>query len=77
MTRPSARAQPPLAACECTTCGTLGCARCHDHKFDPITQADYYRLQAFFANTGADDRIVLRAAGGAEPMKLTSTFMQK
>jgi hypothetical protein len=28
---------------------TVGCARCHDHKFDPITQEDYYRLQAFFA----------------------------
>src|SRR5262249_30171963 len=27
---------------------TLGCARCHDHKFDPIPQSDYYRLQAFF-----------------------------
>lgn len=28
---------------------TIGCARCHDHKFDPIPQTDYYRLQAFFA----------------------------
>lgn len=27
---------------------TLGCARCHDHKFDPLTQKDYFRLQAFF-----------------------------
>jgi len=26
---------------------TVGCARCHDHKFDDITQKDYYRLQAF------------------------------
>src|SRR5579871_286309 len=29
---------------------TVGCARCHDHKFDPILQTDYYRLQAFFAS---------------------------
>ncbi|MSU50474.1 MAG: DUF1553 domain-containing protein [Opitutus sp.] len=28
---------------------TVGCARCHDHKFEPIAQRDYYRLQAFFA----------------------------
>lgn len=27
---------------------TLGCARCHDHKFDPITQRDYYQLFAYF-----------------------------
>jgi hypothetical protein len=27
---------------------TIGCARCHDHKFEPISQRDYYRLQAFF-----------------------------
>jgi hypothetical protein len=27
---------------------TLGCARCHDHKFDPLTQKDYFRLQAYF-----------------------------
>lgn len=28
----------------------MSCARCHDHKFDPILQADYFRLRAFFAN---------------------------
>ena len=30
---------------------TVGCARCHNHKYDPITQADYYRMQAFFTPT--------------------------
>ena len=29
---------------------TLNCARCHDHKFDPFTQRDYYGLYAFFHN---------------------------
>ncbi len=36
---------------------TYGCARCHDHKFDPILHTDYYKLQSFFANTSADDQI--------------------
>ena len=38
---------------------TYACARCHDHKYDPILQADYYRLQAFFANTAAKDDLAL------------------
>ncbi|MBI3416064.1 MAG: DUF1553 domain-containing protein [Verrucomicrobia bacterium] len=38
---------------------TYACARCHDHKFDPILQTDYYRLQAFFANASAADNLVL------------------
>lgn len=29
---------------------TVGCARCHDHKYDPLPQRDYYRLFAFFNN---------------------------
>ena len=38
---------------------TFECARCHDHKFDPIPQKDYYRLQAFFANVNHDDRFAI------------------
>ena len=34
---------------------TVQCARCHDHKFDPITQEDYYRLEAFFGATELKD----------------------
>ncbi len=34
---------------------TLGCARCHDHKFDPIRHTDYYRIQAYFAQTFEND----------------------
>jgi len=34
---------------------TVGCAKCHNHKFDPILQADYYRLQAIFASTEGKD----------------------
>src|SRR5206468_6240673 len=35
---------------------TVHCARCHDHKFDPIKQADYYALQAVFAGVDRIDR---------------------
>lgn len=38
---------------------TIACARCHNHKYDDISQADYYRLQAFFANIRAADDMVL------------------
>src|SRR6266545_1536429 len=34
---------------------TLACARCHDHKFDPIRQSDYYRMEAYFAATHEKD----------------------
>jgi len=34
---------------------TVGCARCHDHMFDPVRQRDYYRLQAFLAATNEHD----------------------
>jgi hypothetical protein len=43
---------------------TMGCARCHDHKFEPIPQADYYRFQAFF--TPASFRADLVIATPAE-----------
>jgi mono/diheme cytochrome c family protein len=35
---------------------TIHCAQCHNHKFDPITQDDYYSLQAVFAAIDRDDR---------------------
>jgi hypothetical protein len=36
---------------------TVGCARCHDHKFDPFRQSDYYRIQGYFAQTQSNDLI--------------------
>jgi len=35
---------------------TLGCARCHNHKFDPVSQKDYYSMQAVFAGVNHSDR---------------------
>jgi len=36
---------------------TVGCARCHDHKFDKISEKEYFQLQAFFANFSEDKEI--------------------
>ncbi|MBL9140146.1 MAG: DUF1553 domain-containing protein [Verrucomicrobiales bacterium] len=50
---------------------TLECSRCHDHKYDPITQRDYYRLFAFFnqvPESGEDGRI-----GNAAPILTAPT----
>jgi hypothetical protein len=41
---------------------TLNCARCHDHKFDPYTARDYYRLKAVFDGVHPGDRPLLTAA---------------
>ena len=38
---------------------TVGCARCHDHKFDPVSQRDYFALQAAFAPSGEYDEPVM------------------
>lgn len=38
---------------------TLACARCHDHKFDPITQQDYYGLAGVLASIKIDDRPII------------------
>jgi hypothetical protein len=35
---------------------TMGCAQCHNHKYDPFSQRDYYRLMAFFGNSAYDVR---------------------
>jgi hypothetical protein len=35
---------------------TLNCSRCHDHKFDPVTQREYYQLTAFFNQTPVDGK---------------------
>ncbi|HZY88471.1 MAG TPA: DUF1553 domain-containing protein [Gemmataceae bacterium] len=49
---------------------TVGCARCHDHKFDPIPQKDYYRLQAVFAGVERGDRPYANPLRRAEKVNL-------
>lgn len=45
---------------------TMGCARCHDHKYDPISQKEFYQLFAFFNNTPETGNT--RTAGNAQPV---------
>ena len=45
---------------------TLECARCHNHKFDKISQKDYFSFQAFFANIAPVDNIPVRNKGENE-----------
>ncbi len=45
---------------------TVGCARCHNHKADKVSQKEYFQLQAFFANTAFDERAKLADKGPAE-----------
>jgi hypothetical protein len=49
---------------------TVGCARCHDHKFDPISQADYYSLLAIFHTTGKRSHLL----GSAEDRRNNSEW---
>ena len=53
---------------------SMSCAHCHDHKFDPILQADYYRLQAFFSGARwRDDMPVAHA----KEVALYNTALEK
>lgn len=45
---------------------TVECARCHNHKFDKISQKDYFSLQSFFANVSAVDNIPVAKKGDTE-----------
>jgi len=53
---------------------TLGCTQCHDHKFDPVSQHDYYSLTAYFNSIDEDGK----AGGDAKPfLKYRSPYAQR
>ncbi len=62
---------------------TLACARCHDHKFDPITQQDYYGLAGVLASIKIDDRPIIakpladQAAAARTQLKESQVQLEK
>lgn len=52
---------------------TVACARCHDHKYDPIPTADYYSLYGVFASTDEPEELPL--LGQPEPSKAYDDFL--
>lgn len=54
---------------------SLQCARCHDHKYDPLSQRDYYRFFAFFNNI-AEKTVAYNAARVSEPLVRAPTRLQ-
>lgn len=56
---------------------TIGCARCHDHKFDPLPTTDYYRLQSFFAGAQFVDKSIATEAEKASVAKAKERIEQE
>ncbi len=46
---------------------TVGCARCHNHKFDPIRQSDYYRIQSYFS--AVYDKEIIKASAAEQEFR--------
>src|SRR6185369_5289426 len=56
---------------------TLGCARCHDHKFDAIPTRDYYRLQCAFTTTSRADVLLAPRDEAARYRALEAEWSQR
>ncbi|MFM7319423.1 MAG: DUF1549 domain-containing protein, partial [bacterium] len=55
---------------------TVGCAQCHDHKYDPISQRDYYQLYAYFNNADEPKLSVLEPSAEMQIKKLRARLAE-
>ncbi|XZE20486.1 PSD1 and planctomycete cytochrome C domain-containing protein [Pirellulaceae bacterium SH449] len=55
---------------------SIGCARCHNHKFDPVSQVDYFGMQAFVAGVEYEDRIIKDADADERASDLRVRFAE-
>lgn len=55
---------------------TIGCARCHDHKFDPVSQKDFYSLYSFFNNVDEAGQITFDATATSGPSMMLTNDQQ-
>ena len=56
---------------------TLGCARCHNHKFDPVSQRDYYSIQATFAGVRHAERVISKEKKDTAPVDKEISELKK
>src|SRR5688572_3292187 len=55
---------------------TINCARCHAHKFDPISQEEYYQVKAVFEGVKHGERAITREGGKSAPVSYIGTRVQ-
>jgi cytochrome c553 len=55
---------------------TMSCCRCHDHKFDPLSQADHYRLRAFFEGVKFADDLPLDLAPQQDAIRAANAVVE-
>ena len=56
---------------------TMSCCQCHDHKYDPLSQADHYRLRAFFAGMTPHDDLVIELPDERQVMERHNAALAK
>lgn len=56
---------------------TMSCCQCHDHKYDPLSQADHYRLRAFFAGVTPRDDLAVEVAADRDAIERHNAALEQ